>query len=335
MRRQSEDGLEWPRGSLRWLIGRYTESDDWSDLAATTRAGYESCIRAIEAWADHVAGHHGGYHPHVSRMTPRSIQKFLDGYKDRPTRQRHLLAVMNNLMNVAVREGELDANPAREVVLKRRSRGRGRARPVVLWSPPFVEQIVALARSEGRPEAAGLVLTMWDIGQRPNDLYLLQRLSEFERRLLETNQLEPGCYYDTADARFRVWQSKTGSFVAIPASSETAAVVETLAPAPGANQPCFFINPPTGQPFNDAQFGHLFKRLASATDWPGTTFQMGRHSCVVRLARANQRPGRIASVTGHKLASVQTILDRYWVADDEQAAEAMAERAKYENGRAG
>lgn len=334
LRGDPETGEAWPQGSLRWAIAEWQNSDWWTDLAPTTRDGYESCLRQIEKWADAVARKHGGFHPHMAKIKTATITKFLTVFKDKPTRQRHLLAVINNLYAVAINAGEAERNPAKEITLKRRRKGAGRQRRVVLWSAPFVEQFASLARSQGRPEAAGLVLTMWDIGQRPGDLYQLRRLSEFERRLLENNQLEEACYYDLKDHRFRVWQQKTQSFVSQPADDVTAEVLETLDPGAGSNQPFFFINPHTGKPFSFEQFGHLFRRIAALTDYPETTFQMGRHSCVVRLARANQKPGRIAAVTGHSLASVNSILDKYWIADDEQADEAKAERTEYEKRKA-
>lgn len=320
------EGGQWPYGSLRWLTSSWRKSA-WfcEEIAPDTRRGYESCLRQIDTWADEVADKRGR-HPHVREMTVKGLSSFLERYKDKPTRRQHLRAVLRNLFTHAIQLGLIEQNPIAEVRLSRASRER--ARPTVLWDQTFVDRFCAEADARGRPEAAGLVRLMWDIGQRPTDLYQLTALNDLERAQMLRGRLPASLYYDPVDEAVRGWQSKTGAFVAIPLDDATTALLRRLRPLPGENRRHLFLNPHTGEPFTPNQFDHLFKRIVKAIEAEDTRFGHGRHSCIVRLYRAGCTDAEVTAITGH--ASPQTTKSKYWVADDLQAAAAKRRREQFE-----
>jgi integrase len=61
-----------------------------------------------------------------------------------------------------------------------------------------------------------------------------------------------------------------------------------------------------------------------------STEQRFHHTAITRLAEAGCSIPRIASITGHKLESCQSIIDRYLVRTSAMAREAFAQRLEYE-----
>lgn len=59
---------------------------------------------------------------------------------------------------------------------------------------------------------------------------------------------------------------------------------------------------------------------------PHRQLRVLRHSCVVQMARASCEVPEIASVTGHSLSSVTTILSHYLPRDSQVARNAQAKR---------
>lgn len=67
-------------------------------------------------------------------------------------------------------------------------------------------------------------------------------------------------------------------------------------------------------------------KVRKAVDGKHLLLRCLRHSCVVQLARAGCTPSEIASVTGHALASIVSILSLYLPRDGQVAANAQAKR---------
>lgn len=332
LRKAPENGRSWPHGSLRWLIMQWRASP-WfrNEIAAHTQDGYESCLRALEAWADEHAARHSGIHHPVSRMTAAGVHKLLSRWDDRPTRQRHIKAVLSNLFVHGLQIGAVSQNPVSDVRLARRKRGMSRKRPVVLWDQSFVDAAIAHAQSKARPELAAWVGMMWDIGRRPTDLHGMLVLDDIARQRLMRGQITEGMFYDPRDRVVRGWQSKTHKWGALSLDDSTVALIEAVRPRveDGANARHVFINPHTGEPFSFEQFGHAFKAYcAMPGGLPTTTPQMGRHSAIMRLYRAGASDDAVRNVTGH--ASPDMIKRKYWVEDDAQADAAKAIRAQNE-----
>ncbi len=300
--------------SMAWLVDSWRASDWYChEITATTRRGYASCLTAIEQGFDN---------RNIRNITVRDLVVFLEQYRDRPTRRGHMRVVLRNLFTHALQLGLVERNPVEGVRLSRVRQER--ANPTVLWDQGFVDAFAAEAIKRNRPEAAGLVRLMWDVGQRPTDLLNLTVLNDIERARLERGRAIEGLGYDPAKGVIRGWQSKTRSLVSIPLDQPTNALLRKISGVSGH----VFVNSRTGRAFTLNQFDRLFQRVALAIGATKTRFGHGRHSCIVRLYRAGCSDSEVTSITGH--ASPEITKQRYWVADNEQAQAAKVRRREHE-----
>jgi integrase len=194
-------------------------------------------------------------------------------------------------------------------------------------TPAEMAALLAAADATGRPDIGVLIrLGLWT-GQRQGD-----RLS-----LLEGQR---------SNSRIVFRQSKTGKIVSVPYSPELVAALDearrlksrhcgTVVPQHVA------INIRTGQPFNEHTFRHEFAKVRAAAV-AGIRDQSGgwtvrpckslsdfrdqdlRDTAVTWLVRAGSDHFEVASITGHELASVHTILKHYLADHPERADAAIA-----------
>lgn len=330
MRRAPEDGGRFPHGSLRWICAEYRASD-WftAEIADATRTGYESVLQQIEAWAEERAAARGGVHRPFGMATTQQLQTFIDRWKGKPTRQRHLKSMLSTLCRYGVTRGVMEANPATGLHLARRKKG-GRQRQVVLWDQAFVDAFIQIAQERGLPEMAAWVQTMWDIGRRPTDLYNLVVLDDLTRIRLNRGEITEGMFYDPETRAVRGWQQKNRAFGQIPLDPLTVKLIEQVRPRveDGANQRHVFIDSRFGEPFTTERFPPQFRPIAKAAGLEGTTPQMGRHACIMRYRRAGMSFEDIMEITGH--FDPNTIKKYYVVEDDSRLAEMKAKRAAAE-----
>lgn len=327
MRGQSE-AMVYPKGSMRWLVDRWQKSSQWNDLADTTKDFYRLKLKHVLSWADHSARQCGGVHHHIDRLKVQTLGKFLSGYDDQPTLRGHLKALLSTLYSFAVMEGIVERNIVREVTVSRRKRGHSRKTAIYLWDQTFVDAFAQAARNEGRLEAAALVLTMWDVGQRPTDLLDLVALSQMEHEALKRGVLDPGFYYDPFDEKLVGWQQKTRSFIDIPLDDVTLEAIREVAPKAGANQRHVFINPVSGEPYDLTQFSRLFRRIADSIGYTAHQFRQGRHSSIVRNLEAGMSEKMVTTISGH--ANPAMIRQKYGVGTSKMAAEGKRMRQEHE-----
>jgi len=171
-----------------------------------------------------------------------------------------------------------------------------------------------------------VILTNYWLGQRLNDILALP--------------IRP-----IQDGRTVIAQHKTNARVSLPSGMVEELVVrldqqarQSAAVQAGAVvQPmALIISEATRRPYTEAgdtthHFGRRFRAVraeASRTmpDCAGLHPQMLRHTAVVALADAGCTVPEIAAISGHSLASVHGILQRYLRATAVQAANAMRKR---------
>ena len=330
LRTAPEAGGAWPHGSLPWVIERYKESDRFTQLADETRKSYLNCLGQIMAWAHALADARGGIYRPINLAKPRQLQDFIDGWKDKPTRQRNLKVVLSLLFKEAILLDVATENPARSLILAKRKRGQRRKNRVALWDQTFVDNAVSEAQRRELPEVAAWIQTMWDIGRRPTDLNNLVVLDDMTRIRLERGQITEGMYYDPETQAVRGWQQKTGRFGQIPLDQMTIDLIEACRPKveQGANHRHVFIDSRFMEPFTTERFHAQFKPVAAEVGLPETTPQMGRHSCIMRYRRMGATHEDIQEVTGHY--DERTIAVYYVVEDDSRVSGLKAARAAAE-----
>lgn len=104
---------------------------------------------------------------------------------------------------------------------------------------------------------------------------------------------------------------------------------ELLQIAVDEDQLLLFRNEPTGKTYTENRLSQTFRSVRKAAVKAGgrpLVLRQLRHSCVVQLARAGCTIPEIASITGHTLDSVTTILSKYLPRDSTVDRNAQVKR---------
>src|SRR5258708_14598072 len=140
------------------------------------------------------------------------------------------------------------------------------------------------------------MLALWT-GQRQGDLLRL-----------------PWSAYDGKHIRLR--QSKTGARVVIPVGAPPKAALDA---APKVS-PIILTNR-SGKPWRSESFRWIWNRACKAAGIVGLTFHDLRGTAVTRLALPGATEAEIATITGHSMRSVRSILHIHHLARDPPRAE--------------
>ena len=143
-----------------------------------------------------------------------------------------------------------------------------------------------------------LLLALWT-GQRQGDLLRL-----------------PWSGYDGTHIRLR--QSKGGVRVVIPVGAPLKAALDVAAKS--KQGPLILVNS-DGKPWTADGFRSSWRKACAAAGVVGVTFHDLRGTAVTRLALVGATEAEIASITGHSLRDVRTILDSHYLHRDPALAE--------------
>ena len=136
-----------------------------------------------------------------------------------------------------------------------------------------------------------LILALWT-GQRQGDLLRL-----------------PWSAYD--GSRIRLRQSKTGARVVIPVGAPLKAALDA-APRIGP----LILTSTEGRPWTSDGFRASWRKACAKCSVVGLTFNDLRGTAVTRLALAGCSEAEIATITGHSLRDVRSILDAHYLHRD-------------------
>lgn len=305
--------------TMTMLIKAYGTSDDFKNLAASTRRVYQQALDRIEAWC--------GDAP-VLAIDAMRVQKFKQSMKPTPTFANACVRVLRLLLEHGRREAWLKINPATNPRLFAIEASG------MIWPRAAVEAMVIAADKLGMPAiGTAIVLGEW-IGQREGDILAMPRAIYRDGVLL-------------------INQAKTRARVALPVDT-----VKPLADRLEAEYkrhaakkiaPVTIIADANGQAYSEHQFRKDFARVRAACDpasfaidflLPGRDrgadaliiraaelqFMHLRHTAITRLAEAGCETAEIASVSGHSQASVVKILERYMIRTKKLARNAFQKR---------
>lgn len=297
-----------PGRSLQTLIDTWQRGDEWRATTEKTREGYGYSIKAIQNWSA------GARHPDPATITREGVQAFLRTYDEtvatdgkvrpgRPTMKLQVHKALCVVMDQAVNLGWRADNPARTIKVKVPKT------QAVIWEQADVDLYVAKAREAGMTSIALIILLEWEIGQR----------------LTDVRQFRPGMEYDSALGQFSFRQSKTNEPVTIPISATLRAMLDEA----GDGHLFLFRNERTKKAYTENRLSKTFGWIRVAAVKAGgraLKLRQLRHSCIVQLARAGCTVPEIASITGHTLASVHSILGAYLPRDSTVARNAQLKR---------
>jgi integrase len=273
-----------PTGVLISVLQGYQASAEFAGLAARTRSDYVKQIKLIE-------GQFGDF-PLAALTDPRTRGVFM-AWRDRlATASRrqadYAWVVLARVLSWAFDRRLVGANPCEKG--GRLYRG---IRADKIWTAD--DEAAFLARAPAHLHLP-LLLALWT-GQRQGDLLLL-----------------PWSAYD--GTHIRLQQSKTGVRVVIPVGTPLKAALNAAMKHGPVILTSSESRPWTPDGFR-ASWGKACKRAGTT----GVTFNDLRGTAVTRLAVAGCTEAEIATITGHSLRDVRSILDAHYLHRDPALAE--------------
>jgi integrase len=276
------------QGVILTILAGYQRSDEFLSLAPRTRIDYAKQIKAIEK--------EFGDFPLSALSDRRTRGEFME-WRDKlalsSRRQAdYAWTTLARVLSWAMDRGLTTANPcARGGRLYRGSRADK------IWTDDDEAAFLRVA-----PPHLHLALTfaLWT-GQRQGDLLRLTWPQ-----------------YDGSHIRLR--QSKTGVRVVIPVGAPLKAALDAVKPVKATG---VILRTSDGTPWADE--GHGFRsswrKACAAAGVVGVTFNDLRGTAVTRLALAECTEAEIATITGHSLRDVRSILDAHYLHRDPALAE--------------
>lgn len=268
-----------PAGELLSVLNAYQASEDFRSLAPRTRTDYVKQIHKIEAeFMDF---------PIAALGDRRSRAVFL-AWRDRlaMTSRRqadYAWSVLARVLSWAHDRGITVGNPC-----TKGGRLYGGTRAEHVWSDDDEARFLAVAPPHLH---LPLLLAIWT-GQRQGDLLKL-----------------PWSAYDGAVIRLR--QNKTGARVVVPVGSPLKAALDDTE----RRSPIILVNS-EGRPWTEDGFRVSWRKACAKAGIEGLTFNDLRGTAATRLALSGATEAEIATVTGHSLRDVRSILDSNYINRD-------------------
>jgi integrase len=270
-----------PRGTLLSLLQQYQASEDFRALADSTRRSYVPLITRIEK--------RFGDFP-LSALTDRRSRGVFMGWRDKLAtsagrRQAdYAWTVLARVLSWSFDRGLVAGNPCERG--GRLYRGGGRTEKV--WTA--ADETAFLERAPAHLHLP-LLLALWT-GQRQGDLLRL-----------------PWSSYDGMHIRLR--QGKTGKRVVVPVGEPLKIRLDAT-----PKRTTIILTNSDGKPWTPDGFRASWGKACKAAGVVGVTFNDLRGTAVTRLALAGCTEAEIATITGHSLRGVRTILDSHYLSRD-------------------
>lgn len=271
-------------GTLQGVLNGFQESADWDDLAPRTRKDYSKLIKVIEAKF--------GNFP-ISGLSDRRSKSIFLSWRDERAKASRRQAdygwqVLARILSWAMGRGLVPANPC-----EKGGRVYHGNRADKIWT--LDDEAAFLASAQPYLQLA-LILALWT-GQRQGDLLKLT-WTQYDGKVI------------------RLQQGKTGTRVVIPVGEPLRLRLDAIKQRSGNILLNLDGNPWTEDGFR-ASWAKAFKKAGLS----GVTFNDTRGTAVTRLALAGATEAEIATITGHSLRDVRSILDAHYLHRDPRLAE--------------
>ena len=285
--------------TLDIVLDKFQDSEEFRSLAPRTQSDYRKLLRAI--------AHEFGDFPISALLDVGARGVFLqwrDGLAKRSHRQAdYAWSVLARTFSWALDRRLVKVNPCEKGRrLYKASRGDK------VWSD---EDEAAFLRVASEPLRLAMILALWT-GQRQGDLLRL-----------------PWSSYDGQMIRLK--QGKTGARVTVPVGAPLKAALD----ATRKRGPLILMNT-RGRAWTANGFHASWRKACVAAEVSGVTFHDLRGTAVLRLFLAGGTEAEIATITGHSLRDVRSILDSHYFCRDvalAQSAITKLEIARAKNKR--
>ena len=271
-----------PPGVLLSVIQGYQASEDFRQLAASTRRSYVALIKRIESKF--------GDFP-LSALTDRRTRGVLLAWRDKLAvdsgrRQAdYAWTVLARILSWSLNRGLVAANPC-----EKGGRVYRGSRVDKIWT---ADDEAAFLKNAPAHLHLPLLLALWT-GQRQGDLLKLAWSA-----------------FDGTHIRLR--QSKTGARVSIPVGAPLKAALDAAATTKHGP---VILTSTDKQPWTADGFRASWRKACQKAGIVGVTFNDLRGTAATRLALAGCTEAEIATITGHSLRDVRSILDAHYLHRD-------------------
>ena len=276
-----------PSGALLSLLQQYQQSSEFTALAISTRRSYIALIKRIEKKFSDFP---------LSALSDRRTRGIFKDWRDSIAtdsgrRQAdYTWSVLARVLSWGLDRGIILRNPC-----ERGGRLYRASRNDKIWTDD--DEASFFKQAPGHLHLA-LLLALWT-GQRQGDLLRL-----------------PWSAYDGTHIRLR--QSKTGARISIPVG---APLKEALDAAAKTRHGPIILTSSDRQPWTSDGFRSSWTKACRKAGIVGVTFNDLRGTAVTRLALAGCTEAEIATITGHSLRDVRSILDAHYLHRDPALAE--------------
>ena len=277
-----------PSTSLESVVDTYLDSQDFLTCSERTRRDYRQQAALIVKKFRTLD---------VSAIAdcPDETRGFFLEYRDMlakasPRQADYFLQVLNTILNWGKVRGKLKLNPLRDAGVKKLY---DVTRADKIWSAPQIDRFLSRAPQE---IALAMLLALWT-GQRQGDLLRLTWAA-----------------YDGAE--IKLTQGKGCVPVQIPIGDP----LKKLLDATPHKSPSILVNQ-AGIPWTPDGFRTMWHKTAKRAGVADRTFHDLRGTAVTKLALAGCTVPEIASITGHSLTQVKSILEKHYLARDPQLAQ--------------
>jgi integrase len=288
--------LHRPSGILLSIVQGYQASDDFPKLARSTKRSYIALIKRIESKF--------GDFP-LSALTDRRTRGVFLEWRDKIAvesgrRQAdYAWTVLARILSWAVNRGLIGANPC-----EKGGRVYSGTRADKIWT---ADDETSFLKNAPAHLHLPLLLAL-RTGQRQGDLLRL-----------------PWSAYD--GKRIRLRQSKTGMRVSIPVG----APLKTVLDAANKHGP-IVLTSTDNKPWTCDGFRASFRKAQKRAGIIGVTFNDLRGTAVTRFAIAGCTEAEIATITGHSLRDVRSILDAHYLHRDAALGENAIRKLEKQSG---
>jgi integrase len=276
-----------PTGVLLSVIQGYQASAEFLQLAASTRRSYVALIKRIEPKF--------GDFP-LSALADRRSRGLFLSWRDTVSVQSgrrqadFAWVVLARILSWSLNRGLITKNPC-----ERGGRLYRGSRRDKVWKDDDISKFLEAAPAHLR---LPLLLGLWT-GQREGDLLRLA-----------WNAYDGKC--------INLKQSKTGARVTIPVGGPLKEVLNMAARAKVG--PMILIST-NGKPWTADGFRASWRKACRKAGITGLTFNDLRGTAVTRMAIAECTEAEIATITGHSLRDVRSILDAHYLHRDQALGE--------------
>jgi integrase len=279
-----------PAGCLLSLLQAYQASDDFRQLAPRTREDYAGIIEKViePEYSDFPL-------PGLADKRTRGIfMEWRDKLALKSRRQAdYAWTVLARVLSWSKDRGRISVNPC-----ERGGRIYRGSRSEKIWTADDETMFLKTAPAHLH---LPLMLALWT-GQRQGDLLGL-----------------PWSAYDGTHIRLK--QSKTGRRVVIPVGAPLKVALDAA-----AKLSPIVLTTADGKPWTPDGFRSSWRKACSKAGIAGVTFNDLRGTAVTRLALAGCTEAEIATITGHGLRDVRSILDAHYLYRDPALAESAIKK---------